>query len=135
MLGKTLFIAINTLRPNTFKECADLRGLLDVSVMFVIYKSLVDRFYRHLPIAYNYQFYANHNYLNMTDSLFESEPVKDKELRLFKQTIEKFIENAIEEFHMTQPLERGTVLNFNGVLMNSHNYVLSVEVLNWSQLS
>jgi len=128
MLNKSAFIAIGSLQPKTLHQAAVVKELLETVVCYQIQKKLSEKAYEHLNVSFNYDPYRADlsvtNYLHpetLTD-------VEEYQIRLINNIINKTVDDAIEEYHLYQKYAPCTALNFNCCLVNSNNFILTMDV-------
>jgi hypothetical protein len=128
MLNKSVFIAVDNLRPNTFDEGVIIREVLDTMVCCQIRKNLTQQAYDDLIVCYNYDPYSvdlcSNNITN-----FQLTCADEIELRKINAIVDSVIEEAIDEFYIHHKYDPNSVLNINSCLLNKNNFIVSVEVL------
>ena len=128
MLTRSVVFTTNGLKPNSLSQGYVIQQLFETMVTLQIQKTITDRAYEHLLVAYNYDIqrpdWSTENIFNI-----QFTPEEEHEVRSIHHLVGVTVEGLIEEFHLFIKDQPRSVLNFNSCLLNRYNFVLSVEIL------
>jgi hypothetical protein len=128
MLTRSVVFTTNGLKPNSLSQGMLVQELFETMVTLQIQKTITNRAYEHLFVAYNYDLQrpdlSAENIFNI-----QFTPEEEQEVRSIHHLVGVAVESLIEEFHLFVKDQPRLVLNFNSCLLNRFNFVLSVEVI------
>lgn len=124
MLNKSVVVGLNKIKPRSIYEAKKLLNLLQSTTVYIIRKVLCNLAYSHLNVYFNYDYS-----LNVSENEFDLYNIDVTEYSSITYILERNIETQIEEFNIYSKQKRNLCLNFNVVIMNGSNFIISSEIL------
>lgn len=123
MLSKTQIFHISALRPDTVKEADELTSLVESTVTYYLKKSILNEAYTITDI------YCNRVNIYTTMEFFPHLPIeKESEYTQLAMSVQQFIGNLVDSYHMLKVRKPNAVLNVECCLLNRTNISISFDL-------